>query len=43
LRNIPLRRYQRPADIANAIVWLCVDETGFVTGHSMPVDGGITV
>lgn len=42
LRNIPLRRYGKPEDIANAIVWLCADETDFVTGHSMPVDGGMT-
>lgn len=42
LRNIPLRRYGKPEDIANAIVWLSADETGFVTGHSMPVDGGMT-
>lgn len=42
LRNIPLRRYGQPADIANAIVWLCAEETGFITGHSMPVDGGMT-
>jgi len=39
LRNIPLRRYGQPNDIAYAIVWLCADETGFITGHSMPVDG----
>lgn len=31
-----------PNDIANAIVWLCAAETGFITGHSMPVDGGMT-
>lgn len=42
LRNIPLRRYGQPNDIANAIVWLCAEETGFITGHSMPVDGGMT-
>ena len=41
LRNIPLRRYGQPDDIANDIVWLCAAETGFVTGHSMPVDGGM--
>ncbi len=41
LRNIPLRRYGQPDDIANAIVWLCAEETGFVTGHCMPVDGGM--
>ena len=42
LRNIPLRRYGQPEDIANAIVWLCAEETGFITGLSMPIDGGMT-
>ncbi len=42
LRNIPLRRYGQPEDIANAVVWLCAEETGFITGHNMPVDGGMT-
>ena len=25
-----------------AIVWFCTEETGFITGHSMPVDGAMT-
>jgi len=40
-RNIPMRRYGLPADIASAILWLCSDSAGFVTGHALPVDGGI--
>lgn len=40
-RNIPLRRYGQPEDIANAILWLCDDASSFVTGLSMPVDGGM--
>ena len=39
----PLRRVGRPVDIANAIVFLCSDEASFITGHSLVVDGGLTV
>lgn len=41
VRGIPMRRYGQPEDIANAIVWLCADETGYITGHCLPVDGGM--
>jgi len=41
-RNIPMRRYGTPEDIANAIIWLCSDDAGFVTGLAMPLDGGMT-
>ena len=40
-RNIPLRRYGQPEDIANAILWLCDGATAFVTGLALPVDGGM--
>jgi NAD(P)-dependent dehydrogenase (short-subunit alcohol dehydrogenase family) len=30
----------QPTDQANAIAWLCSDESGMVTGHVLPVDGG---
>jgi enoyl-[acyl-carrier-protein] reductase (NADH) len=33
----------RPEDIGNAIVFLCSDEASFITGHSLVVDGGLTV
>ena len=29
-----------PSDISNAILWLCSDEARYVTGVSLPVDGG---
>jgi SDR family mycofactocin-dependent oxidoreductase len=32
-----------PADITNAVVWLCSDEARYVTGVSLPVDAGFTV
>lgn len=42
VRNIPMRRYGQPEDIAEVIVWLCSDQAGFVTGQAVPIDGGLT-
>ncbi|MGI8912633.1 MAG: SDR family NAD(P)-dependent oxidoreductase [Chloroflexota bacterium] len=39
----PLRRTGRPSDIANAVVFLCSEEASFITGHALPVDGGLTI
>lgn len=38
--QIPIGRVAKPADIASTILFLCSDEAGMVTGHSMVVDGG---
>jgi NAD(P)-dependent dehydrogenase (short-subunit alcohol dehydrogenase family) len=38
----PIRRAGLPADIANAALWLASDDSGFVTGHALVVDGGIS-
>lgn len=38
----PIRRAGLPQDIANAAAWLASDESTFVTGHALVVDGGIT-
>ncbi|MEJ8847434.1 glucose 1-dehydrogenase [Variovorax rhizosphaerae] len=43
LANIqPLQRAGVPGDIANAALWLASDESSFVNGHALVVDGGIT-
>ena len=39
----PVARGGQPADIANAVAFLCSDAASFMTGTSMLVDGGITI
>lgn len=36
----PMNRLGRPEEVANAICWLLSDESSFVTGHILNVDGG---
>lgn len=38
----PMRRLGEPKEIAGAIAWLCTDESSFMTGHSVVLDGGMT-
>jgi NAD(P)-dependent dehydrogenase (short-subunit alcohol dehydrogenase family) len=38
----PLGRAGLPQDIAQAALWLASEESSFVTGHALVVDGGIT-
>ncbi|MCS6925445.1 MAG: SDR family oxidoreductase [Candidatus Binatia bacterium] len=36
----PVGRFAQPAEIGEAVVWLCSDAASFVTGLAMAVDGG---
>ncbi len=41
--RIPLGRFGRAADIAEAVCFLASDRAGFITGQHLAVDGGYTV
>ena len=36
----PMNRIGQPEEVANAVLWLCSDESSFITGHSLVIDGG---
>jgi NAD(P)-dependent dehydrogenase (short-subunit alcohol dehydrogenase family) len=40
--GIPLQRVGQPNDIAEAVIWLCSNASGFVTGQNLAIDGGYT-
>jgi NAD(P)-dependent dehydrogenase (short-subunit alcohol dehydrogenase family) len=36
----PIGRFGKPAEIAEAVVWMCSDRASFMTGQSLVLDGG---
>jgi NAD(P)-dependent dehydrogenase (short-subunit alcohol dehydrogenase family) len=42
VRLHPIGRLGEIEDVAAAVLWLCSDAAGFVTGHSLAVDGAMT-
>ncbi|MEZ4956384.1 MAG: glucose 1-dehydrogenase [Saprospiraceae bacterium] len=39
--GIPMSRFGQPEEIGEAILWLTSDKSKFITGHALPVDGGM--
>ena len=40
LEKVPYGRIGKPEDIANAVAFLVSDESEYITGHTLVVDGG---
>jgi NAD(P)-dependent dehydrogenase (short-subunit alcohol dehydrogenase family) len=38
--STPMRRVGRPEEVAQVVLWLCSDQSSFVTGTAVPIDGG---
>ncbi|MBB2995727.1 meso-butanediol dehydrogenase/(S,S)-butanediol dehydrogenase/diacetyl reductase [Paeniglutamicibacter cryotolerans] len=43
LARTPAGRFGQPVDIANAVAWLASEESDFITGQCITIDGGLTV
>jgi acetoacetyl-CoA reductase len=43
LAMVPVGRIGEPADIARVIVFLCADDSGYLTGVNLPVNGGLFI
>jgi NAD(P)-dependent dehydrogenase (short-subunit alcohol dehydrogenase family) len=37
---MPMRRIGQVQEIAAAVVWLCSDQASYITGVTLPIDGG---
>ncbi len=43
MKHYPLGRFGEPKDIAHAIIYLLSDASSWVTGHTLVIDGGVTL
>ncbi|MFC1418086.1 3-hydroxybutyrate dehydrogenase [Streptacidiphilus cavernicola] len=42
LERTAIKRLIEPVEVAEAVLWLCSDHAGYITGISLPLDGGWT-
>lgn len=41
LSHYPMDRYGESEEVANAVLWLCSEHASYITGHALPIDGGL--
>jgi 2-hydroxycyclohexanecarboxyl-CoA dehydrogenase len=42
-RAVPMRRLATPADVATAVAFFASEATGYITGQTLSVSGGLTM
>ena len=42
-KKVPMRKMGKPEDIVSAVYYLLTDETSYITGHNLVVDGGWSI
>jgi NAD(P)-dependent dehydrogenase (short-subunit alcohol dehydrogenase family) len=42
IKMLPMKRMAEPEEMAEAVMFLCSDAASYITGHIMPIDGGMT-
>jgi 3-oxoacyl-[acyl-carrier protein] reductase len=40
IKQIPVGRLGRPEDVAHAVLFLACEESGYITGQTLPITGG---
>ncbi len=40
--GIPMRRLAEPAEVVQAMLWICSPANSFMTGHALAIDGGLS-
>ncbi len=43
IRQTPFGRFGNPDELVGTLLWLCSDASKFVSGVTVPVDGGFSV
>ena len=43
LRQVPAGRIGQPEDVANAVCFFASDESGYLNGQILAIDGGMTM
>jgi NAD(P)-dependent dehydrogenase (short-subunit alcohol dehydrogenase family) len=39
-KSVPMNRVSQPEEIAKTVIYLASDDSSYVTGHSLVIDGG---
>jgi len=43
LRQVPMRRFASPWEVATAAAFLASDEASYINGSIIPIDGGLSI